>query len=95
LNDNWSTWGSCDFAGGLESCTLSWKIGFIKDNVAGKIDLLRMGFKAPVATLIGNIAEKDAGLASKGKFMCCIRAKKRIIEATKGAEESVIRIFLE
>jgi hypothetical protein len=63
-----------DFIGTLGLCR-SWKVGLIKYNIAGKIDFLRVGIKAPVATLIGTIVEKDTRFASEGELMGSIGVK--------------------
>ncbi len=55
--------------------TFSRKVCFIEDNISGKVNFLRLGFKAPIATLIGSIADEYAWFASKLQFVCGVRAK--------------------
>jgi hypothetical protein len=57
LKEDGSTYGCGDFKGALEKrrC-FGWKVGFIKDNIAGKVDFLRVKIKAPIATFIGTIS---------------------------------------
>jgi len=76
LKEDGSTWGCGDFTGTLgERWCFDWKVGFIKNNIAGKIHFLRVGIKAPVATLIGTIVEKDTRFASEGELMGSIGVK--------------------
>jgi hypothetical protein len=59
-----------------EVVTFRGEFSFIEHYIAGKIDFLRLGFKASVTTLIGAIAKKYARFASKSQFVGGIRVKQ-------------------
>jgi hypothetical protein len=67
LEEDGSMGGYSDFTGPLgERWCFGWKFGFIEDNIAGKVDFVRVRIKTPVATLVGTIADKYARLTSEG-----------------------------
>jgi hypothetical protein len=52
---------------------------------------VRVRIKTSVATLVGTIANKYAGLTSEGELMSSIGTKKGVTKATKGTEQCVVR----
>ncbi len=67
MEEDGSIGGCSDFTGPVrERWCFGWKFGFIEDNIAGKVYFVRVRIKTPVATLVGTIADKYAGLASEG-----------------------------
>jgi hypothetical protein len=96
LEEDGSIGGCSDFTGSLgERWCFDWKFGFIENNIAGKVYFVRVRIKTSVATLVGTIADKYAGLTSEGELMSSIGTKKGVTEATKGTEQCVVRFFLE
>jgi hypothetical protein len=49
--------------------TFGEEFSFIEHYIAGKIDFLRLRFKATVTMLIGSVAKEYAGFTSKGQFV--------------------------
>lgn len=85
-----------DFAGALgKTQSLSRETSLIKDHMARNVDLLGVAIKAPASTLVGTITKEDAGFSPIGEFMGCIGVKEWEAEAANGAEESIIRFFVE
>jgi hypothetical protein len=67
LKKDWCTRRGGNTASALcEDGTLGREFRFIKYDVTGKINFLRVGFKTTTAALISAIPEEDARFASKG-----------------------------
>jgi hypothetical protein len=66
LEEDWGTRRGSNAVGALcEGGTLGREFSFIKDDIAGKVNILRIWFETSVATLVGAIPEEDAGFTAK------------------------------
>jgi hypothetical protein len=69
------------------------ELGFIKNHTPRNINVLSLGIKAPIPSLIGIISYKNARLVAKRKFVIHIWAQKRVGQTTKSMHEAIVQSF--